>query len=102
MVDLRGKRPGYDVRYGIVFSEGKGDAVSLRGYDMRIIVKAPAYDSKGRSTCNPRNKTNIISVSNFCTSARLRGPEGPEASPRSDGVSEPAYRSASSPWPVQA
>lgn len=67
VVDLKGKRPGYDVRYGAVYSEGKGDRVRLRGYDMRIIVKAPAYDSKGRPTYNPRNKSNIVDVRTFDT-----------------------------------
>jgi hypothetical protein len=67
VIDLKGKRPGYDVRYAAVYSEGKGAPVPLRGYDMRIIVKAPAYDGKGRSTYNPRNKTEIVNVRNFCT-----------------------------------
>jgi hypothetical protein len=67
VVDLKGKRPGYDVRYGAVYREGKGDPVPLRGYDMRIIIKAPAYDSKGRATYNPRNKADIVNVKNFCT-----------------------------------
>lgn len=67
VVDLKGKRPGYDVRYAAVYSEGKGDRIPLRGYDMRIIVKAPAYDSKGRATYNPRNKSNIVNVKDFRT-----------------------------------
>ncbi|GLB68191.1 AMIN-like domain-containing (lipo)protein [Arthrobacter mangrovi] len=67
VVDLKGKRPGYDVRYGAVYTEGKGDRVRLRGYDMRITVKAPAYDSKGRATYNPPNKSNIVNVRTFDT-----------------------------------
>jgi len=67
VIDLKGKRPGYDVRYGAVYTEGKGDRVPLRGYDMRIVVKAPAYNSKGQSTYNPRNRSNIVNVKNFDT-----------------------------------
>ena len=67
MIDLRGKRPGYDVRYAAVYTEGQGDRVQLRGHDIRIIVKAPAYNSKGQATYNPRHPANIVSVRNFDT-----------------------------------
>ncbi|GER23583.1 hypothetical protein NCCP1664_20780 [Zafaria cholistanensis] len=67
VIDLKGKRPGYDVRYGAVYTEGQGARVHLRGTDMRITIKAPAYNSKGQATYTPRNRSNIVNVSNFDT-----------------------------------
>ena len=64
--DIKGKRAGYDVRYASVYTEGKGDRVPLRGTDLRIIVKAPAY-ADGKATYNPRNKSNIVKVQDFRT-----------------------------------
>ena len=70
VVDLRGSaRPGYDVRYvSNVVTEGQGALVPLRGgAKLRIVTRAPAYDSLGRSTYRPANPKEVVSVTGFPT-----------------------------------
>ena len=69
VVDLRGKTVGYDVRYvSAVHTEGQGRRVPLAGAaDLRIIVRAPAYNSSGTPTYNPSNRTHAKNVSGYTT-----------------------------------
>jgi hypothetical protein len=59
----------YDVRYvPLVYSEGKGDPVPVRGAaDLQIVVKAPAYDSKYRQTFTPADPREVVDVDGYQT-----------------------------------
>ena len=59
----------YDVRYvPLVYSEGKGDAVPVRGAaDLQIVVKAPAYDSEYRPTFTPADRREVVDVGGYQT-----------------------------------
>lgn len=59
----------YDVRYvSTVRQEGSGEAVPLRGdADLRIVLRAPAYDSQGRATYTPASRRNLVDVSGYST-----------------------------------
>ena len=69
VIGFKGKIKGYDVRYvNSVYTEGQGRRVSLAGdADLRIIVKAPAYDSHGDATYSPDNRNRIVNVWGFKT-----------------------------------
>jgi hypothetical protein len=71
VVDLRGDARGfhgYDVRYAPLYSEGKGEFIPLRGAaDLRIIVRAPAYDADYRATFAPRNPREVVCVTGYRT-----------------------------------
>jgi hypothetical protein len=69
VVDIKGKRAGFDVRYvKHVRSEGSGFIVPLRGAaDLQVVVRAPAYNSKGQPTYKPRDRKNLADVSDFRT-----------------------------------
>ncbi len=60
---------GYDVRYvSTVRQEGSGKAVPLRGEaDLRIVLRAPAYDSQGRATYTPASRRNLVDVTGYST-----------------------------------
>lgn len=70
VVDLRGtSRPGYDVRYvSNVYTDGAGTLVPLRGgAKLRIITRAPAYNSLGQSTYKPADKKELVNVAGYST-----------------------------------
>ncbi|GAB2649303.1 AMIN-like domain-containing (lipo)protein [Kribbella swartbergensis] len=69
VVDIRGRAPGYDVRYVTnVTQDGSGFVVPLRGgAKLQVIVRAPAYDSAGRPTYRPANKRELSNVSGYST-----------------------------------
>lgn len=60
---------GYDVRYvTTVREDGSGKAVPLKGdADLQIVLRAPAYDGKGRATYTPRSRTNLVDVTGYST-----------------------------------
>jgi len=74
VVDLDGKPTGYRVQYvTTVRQDGSGHVVPLRGgAKLRIIVKAPAYDSAGRPTF-PATESELVSVSGFRTFRQIAG-----------------------------
>ena len=59
----------YDVRYVTqVYSEGKGDAVPVRGAaDLQVVVRAPAYDGNGDATFDPANDREVVNVVGYST-----------------------------------
>ena len=68
VIDVQGDAPGYVVEYGPVSTEGKGDPVPLRGAaDLRIVVKAPAYDAHGHATYQPADRAELVDVTGYGT-----------------------------------
>jgi hypothetical protein len=70
VIDLGGQDTSfrsYDVRYvPLVYTDGKGDAVPVRGAaDLQIIVTAPAYDDNGNPTFAPANRREVVNVSGY-------------------------------------
>ncbi len=72
VVDIAGKgkgKPGYRVEYvKKVEKDGSGAKVPLRGHaKLRIIVKAPAYDTDGNLTYEPDNWQELVDVGGYRT-----------------------------------
>jgi hypothetical protein len=69
VVDIRGRAPGYAVRYVTnVYTDGAGQLVPLRGgAKLQIVVRAPAYDAAGRPTYNPAKPRELSNVSGYST-----------------------------------
>ena len=72
VIDLGGQDVtfgSYDVRYVTqVYADGSGNAVPVRGAaDLRIIVRAPAYDQQGRATFVPANRSEVVNVAGYST-----------------------------------
>ncbi len=69
VVDIRGRAPGYDVRYvSNVTQDGSGFVVPLRGgAKLQVVVRAPAYDAAGQPTYKPANKRELTNVSGYRT-----------------------------------
>jgi len=69
VVDLRGGKAGYDVRYvRAVHEDGSGRPVPLRGAaDLQVVVRAPAYDDRGRPTYAPKNRRELVDVTGYRT-----------------------------------
>ncbi len=69
VIDLRGERVGYDVRYArSVHAPGSGLPVPLRGAaDLSIRVTAPAYDARGEATYRPTNRSDVVSTAGYST-----------------------------------
>ena len=69
VVDLKGKAPGYTVKYvSNVFTEGQGALVPLRGgAKLLVVVKAPAYNQNGTASFVPRNEKEVVNVTGYTT-----------------------------------
>jgi hypothetical protein len=69
VVDIRGKAPGYDVRYvKNVYTDGAGFLVPLRGgAKLQLVVRAPAYDDAGKPTYKPANSRELTNVAGYKT-----------------------------------
>lgn len=69
VVDLRGRAPGYTVKYvSNVYTEGRGALVPLRGgAKLLVVAKAPAYTSSGSASFTPRSRTNVVDVTGYRT-----------------------------------
>ncbi len=67
VIDLKGKAPGYDVRYVTnVYTEGQGALVPLRGgAKIRIVAKAPAYGTGAYKPANPKELVNVTGYRTF-------------------------------------
>lgn len=76
VVDLGGQDTSfgsYDVRYvPLVYSEGKGDPMPVRGdADLQIVVRAPAYDQYGNPTFTPVNRREVVNLTGYSTFRQL-------------------------------
>jgi hypothetical protein len=69
VIDVRGKAPGYDVRYvKNVYTDGAGFLVPLRGgAKLQLVVRAPAYDANGKPTYNPAKPKELTNVAGYRT-----------------------------------
>lgn len=69
VVDLKGRAPGYTVKYvSNVYTEGQGALVPLRGgAKLLIVVNAPAYDQSGNSSFVPKNQKEVVNVTGYTT-----------------------------------
>jgi hypothetical protein len=69
VVDLSGPAPAYLVRYVDRVSEDPtGDVVPLRGgAKLQITIYAPAYDSSGRLTYQPDNRSELVPLAGYRT-----------------------------------
>lgn len=69
VIDIRGRGPGYSVRYvSQVRNEGQGAVIPLRGGARLWIVTTRADDvDTGRPTYNPRNPREMVNVAGFST-----------------------------------
>ncbi len=63
------KSLSYDVRYvDEVRQDGSGKIVPLAGgAKLRVIVRAPAYDSDGSATYTPANRAQLVNVTGWTT-----------------------------------
>jgi hypothetical protein len=70
VIDIRGRAPGYDVRYvKNVYTDGAGFLVPLRGgAKLQIVVHASAYDvNTGKATYTPKNPKELTNVAGYRT-----------------------------------
>jgi hypothetical protein len=69
VIDLRGKAPGYSVRYvSAVRTEGEGKLVPLRGgAKLLVVTRAPAYTATGAPSYTPANPRELVNVTGYTT-----------------------------------
>lgn len=69
VVDIAGPAAGYSVQYvEPVLADGSGMPVALRGgARLQVVVKAPAYSSKGSATFVPANRAEVVGVAGYQT-----------------------------------
>jgi hypothetical protein len=74
VIDLRGKAPGYGVRYVNTFtSQGSGLPIALRGgAKLTVTVNVPAYDANGRATFVPKTSGEVVNVAGYRTFRQVR------------------------------
>lgn len=73
VVDVRGRAPGYAVRYvASVYADGSGALVPLRGSArLQIVAKAPAYAGSGSPSYTPANPRELVDVNGYSTFRQL-------------------------------
>jgi hypothetical protein len=69
VVDLKGKAPGYTVRYvSRVTAEGSGAVIPTRGgARLQVTVNAPAYTKSGTASFVPKNRAEVVNVTGYST-----------------------------------
>jgi len=69
VIDLKGRAPGYTVKYvSNVLTEGQGAVVPLRGgAKLLIVTRAPAYTQTGAPSYSPANRKEVVNVTGFST-----------------------------------
>jgi hypothetical protein len=74
VIDLKGKAPGYSVRYVTTFTgQASGLPISLRGgAKLAVTINAPAYTASGTPTYTPVNRSELVAVSGWTTFRQVR------------------------------
>jgi hypothetical protein len=74
VIDLRGRAPGWTVRYVSTFTgQASGLPIALRGgARLAVTVNAPATKSSGAASYTPRNRTNVVNVTGYRTFRQVR------------------------------
>ena len=75
VIDLKGKAPGYTVKYVNTFTgQASGLPISLRGgAKLAVTVNAPAYNpTTGAATYTPRNRAEVVNVTGYSTFRQVR------------------------------
>ena len=75
VVDLKGKAPGYTVKYVNTFTgQASGLPIALRGgAKLQVTVNAPAYNpATGAATFTPRNPAEVVNVTGYTTFRQVR------------------------------
>ncbi|MGJ7439984.1 AMIN-like domain-containing (lipo)protein [Aquipuribacter sp. MA13-6] len=69
VLDVDGEMYGYDVRYvSAVRQDGSGFVVpTAGGARLQVVLRAPAYDDRGRSTYTPTNPARLTDVRGYST-----------------------------------
>ncbi len=69
VIDVKGKAPGYTVRYvSTMTADGSGAVIPLRGgAKLSVTANAPAYTPSGTATFNPANKKEVVNVTGYQT-----------------------------------
>ena len=69
VVDLKGKAPGYTVRYVTqVTADGSGNVIPTRGgAKLQLTVNAPAYTPAGTASFTPKNRSEVVNVTGYST-----------------------------------
>ena len=69
VIDVKGKATGYNVRYvSKVVQDGSGLPIKLRGGAfLQVTAHSPSYDSTGKATFVPANRSEVTNVSNYKT-----------------------------------
>ena len=74
VIDLRGKVPGYTVRYVSTFTgQASGQPIALRGgARLAITVNAPAYTATGAAAYVPHNRAEVVDATGYRTFRQVR------------------------------
>ncbi len=69
VIDLKGKAPGYTVRYvSQVTADGSGAVIPTRGgAKLQLTVNAPAYTPTGSASFTPKNRSEVVNVAGYST-----------------------------------
>jgi hypothetical protein len=74
VIDLRGRAPGYTVKYVNTFTgAASGLPIALRGgAKLSVTVNAPAYTPKGTASYTPASRTDVVDVTGYRTFRQVR------------------------------
>lgn len=74
VIDLKGKAPGYTVKYVNTFTgAASGLPIPLRGgAKLSVTVNAPAYTPKGTASYTPAHRAEVVDVTGYRTFRQVR------------------------------
>jgi hypothetical protein len=74
VIDLKGKVPGYTVKYVNTFTgQASGLPIALRGgAKIAVTVNAPAYTATGSASYTPANRSEVVNVAGYDTFRQVR------------------------------
>ena len=74
VIDLKGKAPGYTVKYVNTFTgAASGLPIPLRGgAKLSVTVNAPAYTPQGKASFTPKSRANVVDVTGYRTFRQVR------------------------------